>query len=101
MRIKSDKNTDRYNVGTDTCVDLTHTHTHTHTHTSASGGGVGLTHAGLAGCRERQDEACVSLPLDPLPTARDILGVTPTNDRYFKRRGEHTHGYTHPICLSK
>lgn len=74
-------------------------HTHTHTYLSASGGNVWLTHAGLAGCREWQDEACESLPLDSLPTVRDILGVTLTNDRYFKRKGKHTH--THIFSLKE
>ncbi len=60
-----------------------------------------LTHAGLAGCREWQDEACVSLPLDPPPTVRGILGVTPTNDRYFNRKGEHTHTHTPNLSLEE
>lgn len=28
---------------------------------------------------------------DPLPSARNILGVTLTNDGYFNRKGKHTH----------
>lgn len=50
-------------------------HTHKHTQPSASGGNVWPTHAGLAGCREWQEEACESLPLDPLQRG-DVSGVS-------------------------